>query len=74
MLVTIFKCIPVNAQWNFYVPGKCIDGSVYLFIGGVLGIAEDIWILILPLPMLRTLQIPLGQKFAVAAMLGIGSL
>ena len=75
MLALIFACHPIEKSWNFAIlTGHCINRpSVYL-INGVLNVVSDFIILILPLPMIRNIQMPLRQKFLIAGFFSVGSL
>lgn len=74
VLVNIFSCSPVSGSWNFAASeaAVCIDRPVFYFAQAGLGIFADVLTLVLPLPMVRTLQMPLKQKIGVAIVLTMG--
>lgn len=74
VLVNMFSCSPVSGSWNPATSetAVCIDRPVFYFAQAGLGIFADVLTLALPLPMLRTLQMPLKQKIGVAIVLTMG--
>ncbi|UKZ60771.1 uncharacterized protein TrAtP1_002042 [Trichoderma atroviride] len=81
ILVTIFQCQPTSAWWERFNPThplqpddyKCTVDSVKFFYGNAIPtIVTDILILLLPLPYITTLQLPRGQKWALAGIFCVG--
>ncbi|KAL7788706.1 hypothetical protein V8C37DRAFT_418302 [Trichoderma ceciliae] len=81
ILVTIFQCQPTNAWWNRFKPThplqpdqyKCTVDSVKFFYGNAIPtIVTDVLMLALPLPYVTKLQLPKGQKFALASIFLVG--
>jgi hypothetical protein len=71
----IFMCSPVAFFWNKAIPsGKCLNQFAVWFTNGAVNIFQDIVILILPMPVLRSLQIQKGQKRALMLMFALGGL
>ena len=65
--ISIFQCSPVQKQWNYTLPGHCLS-----FYGTFIGVTApnvfiDLFLLILPVPMLWKLQIKTTQKIALTA-------
>ena len=65
--LSIFQCSPVQKQWENSVPGHCLS-----FYGTFIGVTAsnvfiDLFLLILPVPMLWKLQIKKRQKIALTA-------
>ena len=65
--VSIFQCEPVQKQWEYTLPGHCLS-----FYGTFIGVTApnvfiDLFLLILPVPMLWKLQIRTTQKIALTA-------
>ncbi|KAM0450434.1 hypothetical protein ACHAO4_006410 [Trichoderma viride] len=81
ILVTILQCQPTSAWWERFNPThplqpedyKCTVDSVKFFYGNAIPtIVTDILILLLPLPYITTLQLPRGQKWALAGIFCVG--
>ncbi|RHZ73302.1 hypothetical protein CDV55_103514 [Aspergillus turcosus] len=70
--VLCFGCRPIAKQWDFSIPGTCIDtlASYYALAGTSL--AFDCIIIALPLPVLITLQLHRRQKAVLVALFGLG--
>lgn len=54
--------------------GSCINRPAVYLANGVLNVVTDFVILLLPVPMIRGLQMPFRQKLLLAAMFSVGSL
>ncbi|KAF4628473.1 hypothetical protein G7Y89_g9676 [Cudoniella acicularis] len=68
-----FQCIPVRAVWDLSVNGKCIGLNGMVFAGGAIAIFEDIVIILLPIPQLKSLQLSLRKRIALILMFALGS-
>ena len=70
---SIFLCTPVPFFWDKSITGgKCLNQYAVWFTNGGMNIAQDFAILVLPMPLLRNLQIPKGQKRALVAIFALG--
>ncbi|KAL7961750.1 hypothetical protein V8C34DRAFT_272282 [Trichoderma compactum] len=81
ILLTIFQCQPTSAWWNRFNPThpvrpdqyKCNVDSVKFFYGNAIPtIVTDVLMLALPLPYITKLQLPKGQKWALAGIFLVG--
>ncbi|KAK1919229.1 hypothetical protein P3342_008953 [Pyrenophora teres f. teres] len=73
-LLVTFQCIPIEAIWNKLIHGKCLPLNYAIgFTGACMSIAEDVIILILPIPQLWRLQMCLKKKIGLVLLLSIGS-
>jgi hypothetical protein len=68
------QCIPVTAVWNLDIKGKCISSTVIVLAGAVMSITEDLVIILLPIPCLRTLQLSLKKRIELIFLFALGSL
>lgn len=67
-------CNPVTFFWNRTLEGgMCMNQYVIWFTTAGLNIGQDVIILLLPLPVIRSLQIPASQKKGLVTMLAIGT-
>jgi len=71
----MFMCTPVEFFWNKTIPGgKCLNQFAVWFLNAGVNIVQDFAILILPMPVLRSLSIQKGQKRALMVMFALGGL
>ncbi|KAL2834322.1 hypothetical protein BDW59DRAFT_156264 [Aspergillus cavernicola] len=73
LFIKIFFCKPISAYWNIG-SGTCIDQRNVIIADSAISIASDLWILILPVPMLWSLQMSRTKKLRVVGILGAGGL
>ncbi|KAJ5250917.1 hypothetical protein N7489_001327 [Penicillium chrysogenum] len=73
VLANIFSCTPVAKSWDDTITtGHCMDRPAFYFANAGLGIFTDFATVVVPIPWLRRLQMPLGQKIAVTVILAMG--
>ncbi|UNI24619.1 hypothetical protein JDV02_010353 [Purpureocillium takamizusanense] len=80
-LVAIFQCVPVHAWWQRFDPVNPLPPSAYtcgvnsheFFYGNAIPtIVTDVLMLALPAPYIWTLNLPRGQKVALAGVFLVG--
>lgn len=72
---TIFQCSPIAYSWNkTIVGGHCINVHVMWIVQDILFLVLDIYVVILPLPMIWNLRITRPEKIAISGMFLLGSL
>jgi hypothetical protein len=70
---SIFLCYPIRFFWDKSIQdGKCIDQFAVWFSNASINILQDFVILLLPMPMLRNLEIPRRQKRALMMVFALG--
>lgn len=72
-----YICDANKPQWNILAPGTCFDSTTVLGISlthGIVIAATDFSMAILPLFIVRKLQMSRFMKFSVAALMGMGSM
>lgn len=73
--VMVFQCWPIYSIWDKSVTGsKCVDVTTVAYVGAALSIAEDIFLVLLPITELRKLQVTQRQRVLLSFMFAIGSL
>ncbi|KAF6820584.1 CFEM domain-containing protein [Colletotrichum plurivorum] len=77
LLVLVFRCIPVNLSWTFWNGGgggsdHCLPIERLGTAQGVMFIALDVWLLILPATQVWRLNMKKSRKFCVTLMFGMG--
>jgi hypothetical protein len=72
--VIIFQCSPINGFWDKTIASKCIDASAVAYSFSGISIAQDVLVLLLPIPELATIQLGRKEKWSVMVMFSIGGL
>ncbi|KAH8594470.1 hypothetical protein B0O99DRAFT_672908 [Bisporella sp. PMI_857] len=72
-IAVTFQCVPVNAVWDRRVTGQCVSFTGLVFSGAGFSIVEDIVIILLPVPVLRSLNLSLKKRIALIFMFALGS-
>ncbi|KAL1304335.1 hypothetical protein AAFC00_000736 [Neodothiora populina] len=65
-------CHPISKQWNPALPGECIDTLATYFALGGTSLTWDLIIIVLPLPIVRRLQLDRQNKMALGVVYGLG--
>ncbi|KAK8076363.1 Satratoxin biosynthesis SC1 cluster protein 4 [Apiospora phragmitis] len=73
--VVTIQCLPIQANWiPSLEPRKCLDIQVVRYVDGGLTIAEDIFMIVLPLPHLFRMQMSMRKKLSVSLLFGFAFL
>ncbi|KAI2615969.1 hypothetical protein GGR54DRAFT_642056 [Hypoxylon sp. NC1633] len=74
--VTVGQCKPLEKAWDVtrLVQGTCIDTTAFFYFTSIFSIILDIWIIVLPIPTLRQLQISSRSRLVLYGVFGIGGL
>jgi hypothetical protein len=71
----IFLCFPIRFFWDKSLPdGKCLSQFAVWFSNACVNIAENFAILLIPMPVLRRLEIPAKQKNWLMAVFALGGM
>ncbi|KAF5003104.1 hypothetical protein FDECE_10339 [Fusarium decemcellulare] len=60
--LNLLVCVPVAKFWNPALPGRCLDYLTVWYVMAGYNLVTDIAIFCLPLPVIRSLQLPRKQK------------
>ncbi|GJC96037.1 CFEM domain-containing protein [Colletotrichum higginsianum] len=74
---TFAACQPLNFFWNGWkkeMAGKCFNLNAFAMCHGVLNVALDAWMLVLPTTQIYGLRMKLKTKIGVMLMFGVGIL
>lgn len=74
VIVKIRICDPISKFWDNSVDGTCLDQTAIILADAVVSVVSDLIILILPLPLTMSLQMPSRKKLRVIGLLGAGGL
>ncbi|KAI0879953.1 uncharacterized protein GGS22DRAFT_101847 [Annulohypoxylon maeteangense] len=72
LLAIIFFCFPVEKAWNNSIPGHCSSPAPVSYLSGAWNAFVDIYVLILPIPLLWGLNMGPKRKIRLGAVFGIG--
>lgn len=70
----VFFCIPVPKAWNDALPGKCSNPELLAYLTGAWNVFVDLFIFIVPIPLIRSLQMGKNQRTRLVVVFGIGAL
>ncbi|KAK4113422.1 hypothetical protein N656DRAFT_616998 [Canariomyces notabilis] len=75
VLVTLLQCLPIQKMWDFVgaIEGSCIDRTVFFYSTSGFNIITDIWIIIIPIKTLHSIQRPRREKIALFLIFGVGT-
>ncbi|KAI9049556.1 hypothetical protein LZ554_006583 [Drepanopeziza brunnea f. sp. 'monogermtubi'] len=77
LLVLFLKlrlCTPIEGLWDTSVDAVCWDKQTVFFVDAVVSCVTDGVVLILPVPLVWSLNVPLVKKLRIAALLGAGGI
>ncbi|PLN78833.1 hypothetical protein BDW42DRAFT_201964 [Aspergillus taichungensis] len=75
LFIKVFFCRPVSAYWlGTDNGGTCINQQKVIIADSAISMISDLWILVLPIPMLWSLNMTVIKKLRVIGMLGAGGL
>jgi hypothetical protein len=70
----IFSCYPVAKFWDDRIPGGCVNKPGLWYANAGINILQDIWLIVLPIFILRKLDLPRREKISLVLILGLGGL
>ncbi|OCL15437.1 hypothetical protein AOQ84DRAFT_384022 [Glonium stellatum] len=75
ILIGFLICQPLSMNWNPATPGgHCGDEDLAFAAGGLVDVLSDLFILILPIPMVIKLRVPQANKIGLVCIFGAGIL
>ena len=74
VLTTIFECTPIAKAYEKSLPGHCIDSGTFFFTNAGFNIATDVAIMVLPIPVIKSLHLPNRQKVILSLVFAVGLL
>lgn len=71
---SVFQCHPIAKAYHKDLPGHCIDVIKTWKANAGFSIASDVMILVLPMPLIKSLHMSIKHKLGLALLFGLGSL
>ncbi|KAH6964647.1 hypothetical protein DER45DRAFT_602170 [Fusarium avenaceum] len=72
IFLNIFMCVPIASFWDVTIKGTCILNKSSFYVGAAGNILTDILIMILPIPVLRSLKLGRRQKWILMSVFCLG--
>ncbi|KAI1875018.1 hypothetical protein JX265_003703 [Neoarthrinium moseri] len=72
LLGIIFFCIPVQKAWDNSIEGRCSSPAPLSYLSGVWNSLVDIYVLVLPIPLVWGLHMGPRRKLRLAAVFSVG--
>lgn len=72
--LNIRVCVPVAAFWDTAITGRCINRLTVWYVMAGFNLITDIGIFCIPLPVIKSLQLPRKQKAMLFAIFCLGFL
>jgi hypothetical protein len=71
--VTLFlACRPLAAYWDVLVTGKCLTMLTFTYFTNISNLVTDIWIFLMPVPVIWHLQLQTKKKLLLSLIFCIG--
>lgn len=74
IIVVLLECTPLKKTWDPTVQGSCLNILLFLYISFAVKLVTDIVLFVLPVLVLRKLQISFGKKVGLILMFSLGLL
>jgi hypothetical protein len=65
-------CRPIAAYWDDRIKGKCMNIVTFTYFTNISNLITDIWIFLLPIPVIWRLHLPRNKKLALVFIFSIG--
>ncbi|PSK34149.1 hypothetical protein B9Z65_8475 [Elsinoe australis] len=72
-VATVLQCTPIQRAYNKAIPGTCINLMAFWYAHSVWHAVGDFIIFLMPVPMIRTLQIPGSRKWGLISVFALGA-
>ncbi|KFY86844.1 hypothetical protein V500_07355 [Pseudogymnoascus sp. VKM F-4518 (FW-2643)] len=72
-LATTFQCAPIKFNWNKTIKGHCFKAPPFWYAHAAWNTAFDIFVFLLPIPVIRSLQMGRNQKAALMGVFILGA-
>lgn len=74
VLGSVFACVPVRAFWTKEAGAQCLNQSAMWYTNAAINILTDFVIILLPMPVIKSLKLARRQKLALYIIFAIGGM
>jgi hypothetical protein len=74
IMMLSMMCVPIQSLWDRSVPGHCLPLIPTYYAPACINIATDFGTWVLPLPVIRSLHLPIRQRVMLMLIFGLGFL
>lgn len=74
MMVNIFQCVPVQADWDPTKEPRCVNLDAELIIISSINVITDVLTLCLPMPLVWKLHASKARKYQISGLFLLGGL
>ncbi|KAL4905500.1 hypothetical protein BDW74DRAFT_167725 [Aspergillus multicolor] len=67
-----FQCRPIQRFWDSDVDGKCFNLVAFSYFTNITNLVTDLWIFVLPLPIILRLHISRNKKIGLSLLFSVG--
>lgn len=71
-LILALQCRPIERFWNPHVEGKCFNLVAFSYFTNITNLVTDVWIFLLPIPLIVRLKISRSRKLGLCGVFTIG--
>ena len=71
---TVFECTPIEKSWDQLKPGHCLIPEALPYASGAINVITDLYVLILPIPCIWSLNMRMSRKLRTLAIFSMGIL
>lgn len=68
----LLACRPLRAYWDVAVPGHCLKIVMFTYFTNISNLVTDVWIFLMPIPMIWFLQLQTKRKMMLILIFCIG--
>ena len=65
-------CRPIEAFWDVTVKGNCLELVTFTYFTNISNLITDIWIFLMPIPVIWHLQLQTKKKLMLSVIFSIG--
>ena len=74
LVATVLQCTPIERIWNKQLDGTCINLTAFWYTNAAANMLSDFVILALPIPAVKSLNLPQRQKLGLMLVFALGGL
>lgn len=72
LMMSILDCQPIHRHWDPTVHGQCLPSGVLAYSSGAFNVATDLFVLVVPMPTVWSMNLSTAKKLRVSAVFGLG--